>query len=262
MTADRRSVVRSVGLPAEHGGWSLTLEPALLGLIVAPSGAGVALAAAALVAFVVRTPIKTALVDRWRDRRLPRTRVADTLALVELGVLALLLGIAAVTADGAFWLPLLTAAPLVILALWYDARSRSRRMLPELAGTVGIGAVAPAIALAGGTEGVVAAGLWAIVASRAIASIPFVRLQILRRHERPHRAWWSDLAQVVAVVGAVAAAALGAVPVLPAVAIGGLALFQLVSSRLPPPQIAVLGAQQIVVGLVVVLITGLAVLAP
>jgi hypothetical protein len=32
-----RSRLRSVALPSEHGGWGLTLEPAVLGLLVAPS---------------------------------------------------------------------------------------------------------------------------------------------------------------------------------------------------------------------------------
>jgi len=54
----RRSVWRSVVIPSEHGGWGLTLEPALLGLLVAPTLAGLASAGAALLAFVARTPIK------------------------------------------------------------------------------------------------------------------------------------------------------------------------------------------------------------
>ncbi len=81
-------------MPAEHGGWSLTLEPVLLGLLVAR-----------------------------------------------------------------FWWPLLAAAPLVAIKLWFDMRSRSRRLLPELAGTVGIGSVAAETALA--------LGLWVAVAARA-----------------------------------------------------------------------------------------------
>ncbi|NND04465.1 MAG: hypothetical protein HKN91_16945, partial [Acidimicrobiia bacterium] len=40
--ADRASL-RAVAVPTEHGGWSLTLEPVILGLIVAPTGSGVAL---------------------------------------------------------------------------------------------------------------------------------------------------------------------------------------------------------------------------
>ena len=59
-------------IPSEHGGWGLTLEPALLGLLVAPSIAGGALAIAAFLAFLVRTPLKVLLVDRRRHRELDR----------------------------------------------------------------------------------------------------------------------------------------------------------------------------------------------
>ncbi|HDL49896.1 MAG TPA: prenyltransferase, partial [Actinobacteria bacterium] len=40
--------LRSVAMPTEHGGWGFTLEPIILGLLVAPSPAGWEIAAAAL----------------------------------------------------------------------------------------------------------------------------------------------------------------------------------------------------------------------
>ena len=85
--ARTRSTLRSVALPKEHGGWGLTLEPGLLGLLIAPGAAGFCLAAAALVAFMARTPVKIVLVDRHRDRWLERTRVAASVAVGELIVL-------------------------------------------------------------------------------------------------------------------------------------------------------------------------------
>ena len=65
----------------------------------------------------------------------------------------------ALGADERFWWPLLAAAPLVAIELWFDMRSRSRRLLPELAGTVGIGSVTAVIALADGAETAMALGL-------------------------------------------------------------------------------------------------------
>jgi YwiC-like protein len=65
--ARQRAAWRAMAIPDEHGGWGLTAEPVLLGLLVAPSWAGAALAVAAFVAFLVRTPLKVVLVDRWRD---------------------------------------------------------------------------------------------------------------------------------------------------------------------------------------------------
>ena len=67
---------RQVAVPSEHGGWSLTAEPVVLGLVVAWSWPGLALGLAAMLAFVARTPVKFVLVDRWRHRWLDRSRLA------------------------------------------------------------------------------------------------------------------------------------------------------------------------------------------
>lgn len=262
LVAKERSTLVAVAVPTEHGGWGLTVEPALLGLLVAPSWAGAALAAAALVAFVARTPIKVALVDRWRHRRIPRTVLAEKLAAIELGLLVGLVGLAFATARGEFWLPIAVALPLIAVELRFDMRSRSRRLVPELAGTIGIGGVAAAIVLADGGEPALAAALWCIVAARAVASIPFVRLQLCRYKRQPYRILTSDAAQGAAVAVAGGAVLLDTGVAAGLGAIAALALFQAWASRRPPPAAAVLGAQQVVAGLTVVLITALGVLAP
>jgi len=260
--AKERSRFVAVAVPTEHGGWGLTLEPALLGLLVAPSWAGAALAAAGLVAFLARTPVKYALVDRWRRRRLPRTLLAEKVAAIELGLLAALVSVAAVTAENAFWAPIAIALPLVAVELWFDMRSRSRRLLPELAGTIGIGGVAAAIVLAGDGGYALAGALWCIVAARATASIPFVRLQLARHKHQPVRRVTSDAAQGVAVVVALGAVALDTSTLAGLGAIVILGVAQAWAARRPPPAAAVLGAQQVVAGLTVVLVTALGVLAP
>lgn len=248
---------RQVALPSEHGGWSLTLEPVLLGLLAVPSPAGLALGAAALLAFLTRVPVKIVMVDRLRRRHLPRTRLAERVAAIYLTGLAASFTVAAVTAEAGFWVPLALAAPLVGVELWYDARSRSRRLVPELAGTVGIAAVAAAIGLAGGAPAVVAAGLWVVPAARAIATVPFVRVQLLRAKKRPHRLASSDGAQALAVGGTVVATMAGWVPPVALLAIVALALVQVALARTSPPRVAILGAQQVVLGLAVVLTAGL-----
>ena len=254
-------MLRSVAMPTEHGGWSLTAEPVILGLLVAWSWAGSALGIAAMLAFLTRTPVKVVLVDLWRRRRLDRTRVAAQVAAVEVGVLVALVALAVVGADGSFWIPFAVAAPLVAIEMWFDMRSRSRRLLPELAGSVGIGSVATAIALADGVEGRVAVGLWCVVAARAVAAIPYVRTQVLRLHGRPHRRWTSDLAQAAG-IGAVAVGwALDAVPIASVVAIGIVAVVNLTAVRLAPRPAKVIGMQQMVLGLTVTAVTAIAVLA-
>lgn len=250
-----RSLVRSVTIPTEHGGWGLTLEPALLGLLVAPSAAGVALGCAALLAFVARTPLKLALVDHHRGRRLPRTLVAERIAAVEVALLVVVVALAARSADAGFWVPLAAAAPLAAVELWFDVRSRSRRLVPELAGTIAIGSVAAAIALADGAAASVALGLWLVFAARAVAAVPFVRLQLQRAKHQPHQVRGSDAAQAAAVVLAAGALLLHGGFVAGLAAIVVLGALHLVAARRTPPKAAVLGAQQVVAGLAVVLAT-------
>lgn len=253
---------RDVAMPTEHGGWSFTLEPALLGLLAQPSVSGVALAAAALLGFLVRVPLKTVLVDRRRGRRLPRTRLAARASVVYGALLALAGAVAVFTAAGDFWVPLALAAPLVALELWYDARSRSRRLVPELAGTVAIGSVGSAIVLAGGGSAEVAAGVWLVAGVRAVAAVPYVRVQLRRRKGQAHRWLESDLGQAAASVVILVGWLAGPVPGAAMIAVCGLALVHVVMVRLPPPRVAVLGAQQVVFGLAVVVASGLGFRAP
>ncbi len=203
--------------------------------------------------------MKLVLVDRWRHRTLPRTRLATGIAIGELLLLAGLVAFAAVTAVGAFWVPLLLAVPLFALELWFDMRSRSRRLAPELAGSVGIGSVAAAIVLANGDAATVAAGAWLLIVARAVASLPFVRFQLRRAKHQPHRLWAQDLAQLGALGLVAFGVAIGWLPWIAAAAIAELALAQLVLARLRPPKAVVVGAQQAVLGLIVVVVAGIAI---
>src|SRR5512136_2263107 len=64
--------LKAVALPAEHGGWGFLAEPVILGLVLAPSAAGVCLALAALAAFLARHPLRLLLLDRRKGTRYPR----------------------------------------------------------------------------------------------------------------------------------------------------------------------------------------------
>jgi hypothetical protein len=260
--AAERATWRAVALPTEHGGWSLTAEPALLGLVVAFAWPALALAVAAMLAFIARTPLRLVLVDRWRHRWLERSRLALRIAVGELVVIAALVTFAAIGAEGRFWIPLSIAAPLIGIELWYDMRSRSRRLIPELAGSVGIGSVAAAVALVGGASGLVASGLWCVVGARSLAAIPYVRHQIFRLHRRPSVAWQSDLAQLAALTIVVVGWLVDAVPFAAVVAVMVLAVFNVVAiRRRAPDRAAVIGIQQLMFGAVVMAVTAIAVLA-
>jgi YwiC-like protein len=239
-------------MPSEHGGWGLTLEPVLLGLMVAPSAAGLAIGLAAFVAFLMRTPVKLVLVDRWRHRWLARTRLAAGIAGVELLVLAGL-AFAAIASSGWAWLwPVAVAMPLVAVELWFDMRSRGRRLIPELAGSIGIGATAAAIPIAGGEPARLAVGLWVLIAARTVASIPFVRVQIERLRKGTAVRTGSDIAQLAGVAAAAAAVLVDDLLVVGAVAVAALAFVHVVWVRRPPVPAKVLGLRELVLGVVIV----------
>jgi hypothetical protein len=259
--ARERAAWRAVAIPDEHGGWGLTAEPGLLGVLVAPSWAGAALAGAAFVAFTVRTPIKVVLVDGWRHRRLARTRLAARIAAVELVLLALLSLFALSRAGWAWLVPVAIAAPLVGVELWFDMHSRSRRLVPELCGSVGIAAVAASVALAGGADARLAVGLWLVLAARSLASIPFVRVQIARLRHGTRALAASDRAQIAG--AGVAVAAVGVEPAVGAgaVAVGAVLIAQVIWVRRPPVPAKVLGLRQLFLGLAIVAVTAAGVVA-
>jgi hypothetical protein len=256
-----RPLWRAVAIPSEHGGWGLTFEPVLLGLLVEFSWSGVAVGAAAILAFLVRTPLKLSLGDRRRKRRLPRTRVADRVALGELALLGLVAVLAGIGAGWAWTVPVLFALPLFAVELWFDIRSRGRRLVPELCGGVGIASVAAAIVIAGDGAGPLAAAVSMILAARALASIPFARTQVARLHGRPARVAASDAFQVVGVVVAVIATAVEGSVVAGAVALVLVAAAQVLLVRRPVPPAKKLGFTQLLFGLTVVATTAAGVLA-
>jgi len=254
-----RSPWHQVAIPSEHGGWGLTLEPVVLGLLVAWSWAGLLLGLAALLAFLVRTPLKVVGVDRRRGRRLARTALAMRVAAVELAVI---LGLVAVCGwlAGWWWLvPVALAVPLVAVELWFDVRSRGRRLVPEVCGAVAVASASAAIAVAGGGSAALAAGVWTVLAARSIGSIPFVRVAIDRLHHRAASLSLSDVAQAAAVGLGVVAVVIDRRLVGGLVALAAMAVVQVVWSRREPVPAKVLGVRQTIVGLAIVLLTAVGV---
>jgi hypothetical protein len=257
MSTVARSPWRAVALPTEHGGWGLTLEPVLLGLLVAPSIAGGALAIAAFLAFLVRTPLKVVLVDRHRHRALDRDRLAARIAVIELAVLAAMV-VVALAQSGVDWVvPIAVATPLFVTELWFDARSRSRRLVPELCGAVGMSAVTAAIAVAGGESWRLAIALWLVLAARALASVTFARVQVLRLRATPPSNTPSDLGQLTGLVVVAIAVAVDAAVSLGAAVVALLAMVQFGWSRGPARPAKVVGFSQLGFGLAVVVATAI-----
>jgi hypothetical protein len=180
MDTSRPAVVswKPVALPVEHGGWGLLAEPVLLGLVLAPSGAGACLGLATLAAFLARHPFRLALLDRRRRVRYPRTSLAERFCAAYVAVSALALAAAYALAPSAFWPPLVLAAPIGIASLAFDARGRSRDAPAEITGAIALAGAAAAIALAGGAAPSVAWSAWALLALRAVTSVLYVRARI------------------------------------------------------------------------------------
>jgi hypothetical protein len=238
----------------------LTAEPVLLGLLVAPSVAGALIGAAGVLAFLARTPLKVALVDASRHRDLARTALARRIAAIELVVLVALVAGAVLTASATFWVPAVVAAPLFGLELWFDMRSRGRRLVPEMAGAVGISALATMIVLADGVSSPLAVGLWLVLAARVLTAIPFIRRQVAALHGRSTPAWPLALWDLGAIAVAAAAVALDRSLAAGAVAVGAVVVAQRLSTLRPTPRAVVLGIRQMVLGLAVVVATWLGVL--
>ena len=167
----------------------------------------------------------------------------------------------AIAAAGWTWLvPFVLAAPLFAVELWFDVRSRGRHLVPELFGAIGITAAAAAIIIAGGEPARLAVAAWVVLAARALASIPFVRTQILRlRHDAPLGA--TDAFQIAAALAAVAATFVDDRVAVGAAAVVLLAVVQMAALRRPVPPAKVLGMRQLAMGLAVVAATATGVLA-
>jgi hypothetical protein len=175
--------LRPVALPAEHGGWSLLFEPVVLGLLVAPSLAGLFLALAATATFLARHPFKLAIGDWRRQRHSKRTTFAEIFTVIYASAAALAFAAAIGTTTSSFWLLILIAAPFAASQLLLDSLGRSRALAAELAGSIATGAIAGLIALSGGWPRATALALWAIMTARAVPTILYLRarLRLLRR---------------------------------------------------------------------------------
>jgi hypothetical protein len=170
--------LRKIALPVEHGGWGIVLEPAVLGVAVAPTWPGLAIAFAALLAFLARQPLKLALNDLGRRKTYPRTRPAALFAL-GYGAAAAALTVAAIATVG--WpllIPFAMAAPFALVQLFYDARNESRAWIAEIAGCVAMGSVAAAIGIAGGLTAAQSFTLWLLIMARSVSAVLYVRARL------------------------------------------------------------------------------------
>lgn len=203
----------SVFLPKEHGSWSLALEPLALGLIVAPSFAGGALAAVALAGFFARRPFKAAFAPQHSVRRRDSRE-----ALVTLMALALAGAFEAyVLGAPAAWWPLALAAPLALLFAWFDAQGESRAAAAELAGSAAFAVLPVTFASLAGWTWPAALSLGAIALARSVPTIMTVRTSLRLRKSQAARPSMAIVTSVAALAVVVVLAAEKVVPIFAAI---------------------------------------------
>jgi hypothetical protein len=118
---------------------------------------------------------------------LPRTVLAWRFTALYVGVATLFFSGALALGGRNFLFPLLVAAPLTCVQLFYDLQGRSRTLVAEVTGAIATGAIAAAIALAAGWNRPLAFGLWAVLFARTAPAILYVRarLKIVRGKTAP-----------------------------------------------------------------------------
>lgn len=177
---------QSVALPTEHGGWSFIGEPLLLGLLVAPSWGGLALAIAAMGMFLLRQPMKLYVKDVRSNRRVPRTALALRFALIY-GIITAVSGIFVLQLlpSISVVLPMLFAIPLVAVQAFYELRNQGRHVIAEIAGATATGAVASSIVMMQGWALLPALGLWLAMAVKGVTAVLYVRSRLRLERDTP-----------------------------------------------------------------------------
>jgi hypothetical protein len=176
--ARQKTVIRSVALPAQHGGWGFVLEPIVLGMLVAPSAYGALLALAALAVFFTHQPLRIAIKDHLKGRRPARTVWAERFVVGYGTVAVAAFGLVLANNDPDFVVPFLLGGPLMVAQVDYDTRNKGRALAAELMGAASLGSIAPAIAVTGGFDLDAAMVLWLILLARTIPSILYVRARL------------------------------------------------------------------------------------
>jgi hypothetical protein len=255
-----RPRIRSIALPTEHGGWGFTLEPILLGLLVAPSASGWEISAAALGIFLARRPVKIFSSDLVRRRWLPRSTMALIFSIIFGGMaVAGVLG-AFVTTQGPFLIPVIIAIPFALVALRADAHSRNHALLAELSGAIAMSATVAVITVSSGWDLIPALGLWFVLAARDVAAIVLVRGQVRRSKGKSADTTRIYIVQAGSIAAVAIAAAFGVVPWLSVVAVSLVGFVALISLNRPPIPAKTIGWTQMALGLAVVLVTAAGVL--
>ena len=171
--------IRSVALPAEHGSWSLWLEPVLLAMLVAPFAPGIAFVLISFCFLLLHQPLRIVLIDVNRGKRYDRTRLAAAFLVLYIAMAGVVLLVTIAQLDTSVFIPLMPAFIAAIVVVWYyDLRGNSRDWLPEVLGAAIMSAFATSIALAGGWTWPASLALSVISAARSVSAVFYIRARL------------------------------------------------------------------------------------
>jgi hypothetical protein len=232
-------------LPSEHGSWSLTFVPFIIGagvggLTPAPGALPATLLCliTVLALFLARQPLNLWLrITRGRGRRSDRpTALFWSAALLIIAALSGA-GMLALGRRAVLWLAL-PALITLITTLTLTAVLGPRRLITELIGVAGLALSAPAaiIAMTGHLDALTAI-IWALSAIHNLISVLYVRLRIDERHGRASReqAAWVITAHTLSLLAVIAAALLDWLPWPVTIPIGLLLIRTLIIAYRRPP---------------------------
>ncbi|HVU27132.1 MAG TPA: YwiC-like family protein [Verrucomicrobiae bacterium] len=169
-TVSARKIIKLI-LPKEHGSWSLALEPVMLGLLVAPSAAGSALAVAALAGFFLRRPLKSLFCEPSAAHR--QWMIFCVVVLIIVAIAGLWAAAKFVGAEN-LW-PLIPAALAGLAFAWFDSRNEARAEAAELAGAIAFGILPAAFGALAGWSAMASVALALVMLVRSVPTVMFVR---------------------------------------------------------------------------------------
>lgn len=180
-------------LPSEHGATVALAEPIVLGLLLAPTGAGALLAASGVTGFWAGQAIRRA--QRFGG---PGRAIAIGFAIAT----AALAGAALSAGEQplAVIVPLAVGAVLGMAFFHLSVKLGARALSVELIGALSPTGLAAAIVVSGGGTWAVAAWAWGLLALRQVGTIPYVRYRLGGKGTQASPAQWPVHAIHVAIL--------------------------------------------------------------
>lgn len=249
----RKPNFKSIALPAEHGGWSLILEPLVLGLILTPTWVGFSLGIAMMAVFLVHQPAKILLKAFSTGKSSERSRYASYFLLGYTLIGGLFAIPALLQSTVNFWLTIGLIIPFALTQITYDFRNESRSQIAEVTGATALSGTVALLVIIGDWQLQIALLLWFVIALRAVTSILYVRTFFRKQRNQPRSIRGNYLIHLIAVLLVTLLAFQGMLPyltVIPFIILFTRAVQGLESDAIVKAQ--VIGIREVVFGIVTV----------